>query len=154
MLDSAREKKEGGSPPASDVQNSSSLTQRDAAPAVAGAELSGENNGKVLQKDSKSDRIDTDQSRKGVGNEPSEKGSKISEIGRQSERNGKKGHTRTSKENENRSSVQERKRSKREIAERILLQRSGRGIDTESKFSPRCGLLFLFRKNFSMLTIS
>ncbi len=37
-LDSARAKKEGGYPPASDVQNSSSLTQRDTAPAGAAAD--------------------------------------------------------------------------------------------------------------------
>ena len=37
-LDGARAKKEGGYPPASDVQNSSSLTQRDTAPAGAAAD--------------------------------------------------------------------------------------------------------------------
>ena len=56
-LDSARAKKEGGSPPASDVQNSSSLTQRDATPAGAAAEIPKENDGKVLQKDGVGDTI-------------------------------------------------------------------------------------------------
>ena len=50
-------KKEGGFPPASDVQNSSRLTQRDATPAGAAAELSGENSNKVLQNDGKSGKI-------------------------------------------------------------------------------------------------
>ena len=58
-LSSARAKKEGGYPPASAVQNSSSLTQRDATPAGAAADLSGENDAKVLQKDGKSDKIET-----------------------------------------------------------------------------------------------